>query len=44
LFLAQVTLHHGLPFDVTLPEQDDNDDLLLPAQRRQAALDACYDD
>lgn len=44
LFLAQVTLRHGLPFDVTLPEQDDNDDLLLPAQMRQAALDTCYDD
>lgn len=46
LFLAQVTLHNGLPFDVSLPEPDeqDNEDLLLPTPMRQAALDACYDD
>ncbi len=45
LFLAQVALRHGLPFDVTLPDHaDDNEDLLLPAHMRQSALDACYDD
>ena len=47
LFLAQVTLHKGLPFEVALPtydEEDESDDLLLPAHMRQAALDACYDD
>ena len=46
LFLAQVTLHNGLPFDVTLPSpaEEENEDLLLPAHMRQAALDACYDD
>ena len=46
LFLAQVTLRNGLPFDVTLPKYDEegNDPLLLPANLRQAALDACYDD
>ncbi len=43
LFLAQVTLRHGLPFDVTLPDHDD-EDLVLPTRMRQAALDACYDD
>lgn len=43
LFWAQVTLYEGLPFDVSLPEKDEDDeDLLLPAQMRQAALDACY--
>ena len=46
LFLAQVTLRHGLPFEVRLPkhDEDDNEDLLLPTPMRQAALDACYDD
>ena len=45
LFLAQVTLRHGLPFDVTLPHHDqDEEELLLPTSMRQAALDACYDD
>jgi DNA-damage-inducible protein J len=46
LFLAQVTLRHGLPFDVTLPDQDagENDDLLVSSHMRQAALDTCYDD
>ena len=46
LFLAQVTLRHGLPFEVILPhhDQDEEEDLLLPTPKRQAALDACYDD
>lgn len=48
LFLTQVTLQHGLPFEITLPEHqdddDDNEDLLLPTSMRQAALDTCYDD
>ena len=46
LFLAQVTLRNGLPFEVALPDHDadDNEDLLLPASMRQAALNACYDD
>jgi DNA-damage-inducible protein J len=46
LFLTQVTLRNGLPFEVTLPDyqDDDNEDLLLPTSMRQAALDTCYDD
>lgn len=45
LFLAQVTLRNGLPFEVALPdEEEDNEDLLLPTSMRQAALNACYDD
>lgn len=46
LFLTQVTLHHGLPFDVTLPDdtEENNEDLLLPTPMRRAALDVCYDE
>jgi DNA-damage-inducible protein J len=42
MFLAQVRLRRGLPFNVGLP--DENEDLLLPAATRQSALDAVYDD
>lgn len=42
IFLHQVRLHRGLPFDLRLKE--DNSDLLLPVSIRQAALDAVYDD
>ncbi len=42
MFLAQVKLRRGLPFSVGLPS--DNDDLLLTAETRQAALDSVYDD
>jgi DNA-damage-inducible protein J len=42
LFLAQVKLRGGLPFEVRLPT--DNSDLLLAPQSRQAALDSVYDD
>lgn len=42
LFLTQVSLRRGLPFAVTVPE--DNSDILLPAHMRQAAIDVCYDD
>jgi DNA-damage-inducible protein J len=42
LFLHQVRIRRGLPFDVRLRE--DNSDLLLPAAKRQAALDSVYDD
>jgi len=44
LFLTQVSMRRGLPFDVVLPESNDNDDLLRPQQPRQAALDSLYDD
>jgi len=42
LFLAQVKLRGGLPFEVRLPT--DNSDLLLPASSRQSALDSVCDD
>lgn len=41
LFLTQVRLRGALPFPVELP---DDDDLLLPVEMRQAALDSVYDD
>lgn len=44
LFLAQVTLRGGLPFRVELPSSASEDELLLPAKMRQAALDTVYDD
>jgi DNA-damage-inducible protein J len=45
LFLTQVVLREGLPFRVELqPPQHENEDLLLPAPMRQAALDVVYDD
>ena len=42
MFLAQVRLRRGLPFPVSLP--NDNDDLLVPNSMRQAALDSVFDD
>lgn len=42
MFLSQVRIHRGLPFNVGLP--NDNEDLLLPKPVRQAALDSVYDD
>ena len=44
LFLAQVRLRQGLPFRVELRPRDENEDILLPSQKRQAAIDAVYDD
>jgi len=45
LFLVQVRLQEGLPFHVGLsPGRRENDDVLLPARMRQAALDSIYDD
>ena len=45
IFLAQVRIRGGLPFRVELQSQSDaNDDLLLPNEMRQAAIDAVYDD
>lgn len=44
LFLSQVKLRRGLPFSVTLPQADENSDLLLSPRQRQSALDSCYDD
>ena len=42
LFLAQVKLRGGLPFEVRIPT--DNSDLLLDSTSRQSALDSVYDD
>jgi DNA-damage-inducible protein J len=44
IFLTQVTLKRALPFSLELPGESENDDLLLPTAKRQAALDAFYDD
>ena len=41
MFLSQVSLRKGLPFSLSIPEKDD---LLLPAEMRQRALDSVYDD
>ena len=42
MFLSQVRIHRGMPFNVGLP--NDNEDLLLSNSVRQAALDSVYDD
>ena len=42
IFLAQVKLRGGLPFDVRVPT--DNRDLLRPPSSRQSALDTVFDD
>lgn len=45
LFLVQVRLQKGLPFHVGLsPSESENGDILMPAKKRQAALDALYED
>ena len=42
MFLAQVKLRGGLPFDVVIPR--DNSDILRSVNKRAAALDSLYDD
>ncbi|MCG3198410.1 MAG: type II toxin-antitoxin system RelB/DinJ family antitoxin [Candidatus Omnitrophica bacterium] len=42
LFLHQIRIRNGLPFDLLLSE--DNCDILLPNSMRQAALNSLYDD
>ncbi len=42
LFLHQVKMRNGLPFELRLFE--DNSDILLPNSMRKAALDSLYDD
>lgn len=45
LFLTQVRLKRGLPFPLELPEEEtENDDLLLPVEMRQSAIDSIYED
>jgi DNA-damage-inducible protein J len=42
IFLHQVRLHKGLPFDLRLKE--DNSDILLPRTTGKAALDSVHED
>lgn len=42
IFLHQVRMQRGLPFDLKLRE--DNNDILLPTAMRVAVLDSFYDD
>jgi len=42
LFFNQVRLRKGIPF--TLRLEEDNSDILMPVEKRQAMLDSFYDD
>ena len=42
IFLHQIKIHRGLPFDLRVKE--DNSDILLPVAVRKSALDSVYDD
>jgi DNA-damage-inducible protein J len=42
MFFTQIVRRRGLPFQVVL-QPDDNDDLLLSNSKRQAAIDSLYD-
>jgi addiction module RelB/DinJ family antitoxin len=42
MFFTQIVRRRGLPFEVVL-QSDDNDDLLLPNSKRLAAIDSLYD-
>ena len=42
IFLHQIKIHRGLPFDLRIKE--DNSDILLPVAVRKSALDSVYDD
>ena len=42
MFFTQIVRRRGLPFQVVL-ESEDNDDLLLPRPKRQAAIDSLHD-
>jgi addiction module RelB/DinJ family antitoxin len=45
LFLVQIRIRNGIPFPIEFNSfQEENDDLLLPNDRRQAAIDSLYDD
>ena len=45
LFLTQIRIRNGIPFPIEFkPRPVDNDDLLLPHEMRQAAIDSLYDD
>lgn len=42
MFLAQVKLRGGLPFEVVIP--GDHNDILRSPEKRAASLDSLYDD
>ncbi len=42
MFFTQIVRRRGLPFEVVL-QPDDNDDLLRPRAKRQASIDTLYD-
>jgi addiction module RelB/DinJ family antitoxin len=42
MFFTMIVRRKGLPFEVAL-QSDDNDDLLLPRSKRLAAIDSIYD-
>lgn len=42
MFFTQIVRRRGLPFPV-VPQSEDNDDLLLPRRKRQAAIDSLHD-
>jgi DNA-damage-inducible protein J len=42
MFFTQIVRRRGLPFEVVL-QSDNNDDLLLPNSKRLAAIDSLYD-
>lgn len=42
MFFTQIVRRRGLPFPVVL-QPEDNDDLLLPRRKRQAAIDSLHD-
>lgn len=42
MFFTQIVRRRGLPFAVAL-QTDENDDLLLPRSKRQAAIDSLHD-
>ena len=42
IFLHQIKIHRGLPFDLRVKEDDS--DILLPVAVRKSALDSVYDD
>lgn len=45
LFLVQVRINKGLPFQVGLkPAINENDDILYSAEKRQKTLDMFYED
>ena len=42
MFFTQIVRRRGLPFEVVL-QPDENDDLFLPRSKRQAAIESLHD-